>query len=432
MNLDDARLAPGSGEEGLACRFPGVIFYAGRRDPEAVVADLVGRCRQAATRSAPGAALARQLAGVLAGAEDDVPPFALVARTADGIAVLINGPLDVQLQGEEGTESLSGASSITWVDRVYTGSFATITVQRTGEEPPSSDATDVDLVQGVVPASGLAVVGRGTSTDTGEVVVGEAPAVVAPAVEVQSPPPVEPPPPPAVEPEPEEDPTEALAAVPEPPPPVEPAAPPVEPAEFDSVLLHGDHIHDHAPVDAETEEREPLPVQPDPAESRTSESQLDEVMVQGVVCSRGHFNDPRSRFCSSCGISMVQQTLNLVPGPRPPLGVLVFEDGSTYSLSSDYVVGRQPDVSPLVQQGRSLPLALEDDERTISRAHAELRLEGWDVQFVNLSSTNGSFVWDPGTSQWVQLQPDQPLVLSSGMRIALGRRTAVFESALVR
>ena len=41
----------------------------------------------------------------------------------------------------------------------------------------------------------------------------------------------------------------------------------------------------------------------------------DAPIVQGVYCSRGHFDDPESLFCAVCGISMNQQTL--VPGPVP-------------------------------------------------------------------------------------------------------------------
>ena len=119
--------------------------------------------------------------------------------------------------------------------------------------------------------------------------------------------------------------------------------------------------------DDEAEEREALPVELDPAEVRQADQVTSEVLVQGVICSRGHFNDPRSRFCSSCGISMVQNTQVLTNGPRPPLGVMVFEDGATFSLSSDYVVGRQPEVSELVQQGLALPLPVDDPERSISR-----------------------------------------------------------------
>ncbi|HEV7723395.1 MAG TPA: FHA domain-containing protein [Iamia sp.] len=197
------------------------------------------------------------------------------------------------------------------------------------------------------------------------------------------------------------------------------------PAEFTSQLLG-------ALDEEEPEDREALPVETDPGAVRQPDQVTAEVHVQGVICSRGHFNDPRSRFCSSCGISMVQNTQILTQGPRPPLGVMVFEDGATFSLSSDYVVGRQPDVSELVQQGLALPLPVDDPERSISRAHAELRLVDWDVHLVNLSGTNGSFVWDENGQQWVPIPEGQSVVLTPGMRIALGRRSAVFESSLVR
>jgi hypothetical protein len=264
-----------------------------------------------------------------------------------------------------------------------------------------------------------------------------APPVAAPAAEPPAAPPVAEPPaavaPPAYEPPvaaepswgaPAPDPTPAPA-----PPAHEPATlPPTAldaPAGFTSQLLGA--------LDADdAEERAPLPTELDPAEVRAPDQQTSEVQVQGVVCSRGHFNDPRSRFCSSCGISMVQNTQILTRGPRPPLGVVVFEDGATFSLASDYVVGRQPESSPLVQSGEALPLQVDDPERSISRAHAELRLVDWDVHLVNLSETNGSFVWDPTSNQWIPIPAGQSVMLTPGMRVALGRRSAVFESALVR
>ncbi len=211
------------------------------------------------------------------------------------------------------------------------------------------------------------------------------------------------------------------------PPPYEAATmPPTALPEFESHLLG-------ALDEDDVDEREPLPVELDPGEVRApDQDDAQEVIVQGVLCSRGHFNDPRSRFCSSCGISMVQNTQVLTPGPRPPLGVLVFEDGATFSLAQDYVVGRQPEVSEAVQQGLALPLPVDDPERSISRAHAELRLVDWEVHLINLSATNGSFVWDETQQQWVPIPTGQSVVLSAGMRVALGRRSAVFESSLVR
>lgn len=461
MNLDDARLAPAPGDTGLACRFPGVVLYCAARGPQPVVADLIGRCREASAGPDPGIGLARSLAGVLSGSQGaDTPPFALVAKSPKGLAVLINGALDVRSShvgdGPTDTEEvLSGAAAITWVDRVLPGEYRSVSVHHSGA-PSAEVPSDADLVAGVVPAGGLFLDARvvelaappAAPTPVAEPVSEPAPepetAPVAaewPAVEevetdttvpnpaaTPGPPPLEwsgpinvggPPTGPAEPPTP--------SPPPDPTPSIEEPLPDLEHVQFESVLLHSDGAdddHDH--------ERVPLPVEPDPAESRAAESELASVVVQGVLCSRGHFNDPRSRFCSSCGISMVHQTQNLVPGPRPPLGVLVFEDGTTYSLSNNYVIGRQPEVSELVKGGSSLPLQLDDSERTISRAHAELRLEGWDVWFLNLSDTNGSFVWDSNIGQWIMLGPGQPVVLAPGTRIAMGRRTAVFESSLVR
>ncbi len=239
-----------------------------------------------------------------------------------------------------------------------------------------------------------------------------------------------PPPAPAVQPPPP--PTPSAPAPPPPPTPVAdapsgPSTPPTPPADFDYVLL-GAAGQDDEPAAA----AEPLPVEPDPSEAREADSPAGEVMVRGTICSRGHFNDPRSRFCSSCGISMVHQTLNLVSGVRPPLGVLVFEDGTTYSLSANYVVGRQPEISALIRSGDALPLLLNDTGRTISRVHAELRLQEWDVYFVNLSATNGSFVFDRQSAQWQALPTNEPVKLAPGTRMAMGGRVAVFESSLVR
>ncbi len=227
---------------------------------------------------------------------------------------------------------------------------------------------------------------------------------------------------------------QAAPAAAEAPPAHEPATQAVAPAPADSAPPAGFTSQLLGALDSdEPEAREALPVELDPAEVRQPDANItSEVQVQGVICSRGHFNDPRSRFCSSCGISMVQNTQILTQGPRPPLGVMVFEDGATFSLSSDYVVGRQPEVSELVQDGLALPLPVDDPERSISRAHAELRLVDWDVHLVNLSGTNGSFVWDENGQQWVPIPEGQSVVLTPGMRVALGRRSAVFESSLVR
>ncbi len=123
--------------------------------------------------------------------------------------------------------------------------------------------------------------------------------------------------------------------------------PPAPPADFQVESL----------VEAPEPPRPPLPVEEEEAPSPVGSAPAQ---VKGVYCKRGHFNDPMVQFCTVCGINMVQQTPALVDGPRPPLGVLVFDDGAVFQLEQDYVIGRQPENSPEVLSGAARPLRLED------------------------------------------------------------------------
>ncbi|MGF1598982.1 MAG: FHA domain-containing protein, partial [Acidimicrobiales bacterium] len=151
----------------------------------------------------------------------------------------------------------------------------------------------------------------------------------------------------------------------------------------------------------------------------------DGVIVLGILCSRHHFNNPRAAYCMVCGISMVHVTHNLVPGPRPTLGFVVFDDGSTFGLDRSYVIGREPG---MVDDPNTAPLTIQDNNETLSRRHAELRLTDWEVHVVDLGSTNGTFVWDAAFERWNQITPHQPMALNPGDTVALGRRTLVYES----
>jgi hypothetical protein len=173
------------------------------------------------------------------------------------------------------------------------------------------------------------------------------------------------------------------------------------------------------------ESRAPLPIAGQP--SHVHEEPTGP-RVRGVICSRGHFNDPAAPFCGVCGISMVQRTLNLVEGPRPPLGVIVFDDGTTFTLDSDYVMGREPENDPAVLAGTARALAMEDPERTVSRVHAGLVIDGWTVKAVDRGSANGTFIAGPGEDDWVPLIPNRPTAIKPGTRVRLGQRVLLFDS----
>ncbi|MEM7342556.1 MAG: FHA domain-containing protein [Actinomycetota bacterium] len=168
---------------------------------------------------------------------------------------------------------------------------------------------------------------------------------------------------------------------------------------------------------------------PGPGTTGRRRTHANQVMVQGIMCSRGHFNNPAASFCGVCGISMVHVTHNLVPGPRPTLGFVVFDDGSTYGLDRSYLIGREPGDT---DDAHTTALSVQDNNETLSRRHAEIRLVDWAVHLVDLGSTNGSFIWDDTNERWNQVNPNEAVILNGGDTVALGRRTFVFESAINR
>ena len=84
----------------------------------------------------------------------------------------------------------------------------------------------------------------------------------------------------------------------------------------------------------------------------------------------------------------------------------------------------------LTEAGRADPLIPASKGPSLSRVHASIRLDGWDVHLVDEGSTNGTFVWDEPRRQWIRLAAQQPYVLRPGDQLALGELTATFETSL--
>jgi FHA domain len=199
----------------------------------------------------------------------------------------------------------------------------------------------------------------------------------------------------------------------------EPAAP-AQP--FEAVLLLN-----AGPGGADAPVREPLPKVKDMPPGSTSYVSVGP-LIQGVYCKNGHFDDPEALFCAICGISMNQQTLVPRPGERPPLGVLLLDDGSVFQLDSDYVVGREPSLDASVAEGKARPLRISDETGIVSRVHARVHLEGWRVLVTDLGSANGTRVLLPGQQADQPLAPQVPIVLATGSQVDLGGRGFRYES----
>ncbi|MFC9898391.1 FHA domain-containing protein [Nocardia sp. NPDC127579] len=148
-------------------------------------------------------------------------------------------------------------------------------------------------------------------------------------------------------------------------------------------------------------------------------------IVAGHRCARQHHNDPRAAFCAVCGIRMGQSE-SLIDGIRPPLGLLLFDDGTIVILDADCVLGREPEHSAAARRG-ARPVRLDDTSSGMSRTHAEIRLIDWDVTVVDLGSANGTHLRTPG-ADWLRVPPGHPHPLHPGAQLLLGARTATFDS----
>jgi hypothetical protein len=173
--------------------------------------------------------------------------------------------------------------------------------------------------------------------------------------------------------------------------------------------------------------RPPLPVAGAPGDGAATTSQA-EVLVDGVHCPAGHFTDPDRATCLSCGTELPAGRPR-VRHPRPPLGILVTDGGTIYTVTGPFVIGREAEQAPDVVAGRARPLPLRDAARSTSRVHARLTVDGWRVLLSDERSANGTFVSRHGAAgPWLPVTAEAPLPLMHGDRVRLGKRQLLFDT----
>jgi hypothetical protein len=473
-SFDELRAVVAEGD-GVVARFPGLLAVAS--GPDADVRRLLELCRESAGQ-APGRGLARRLATWLGGddAPSDAMRFGTVATTDRGLAVFLRGNVDL-LVPDRGT-AMAGADAATWTDRLIEAPDVPVALTLQGATAPADLLGGVfDLREGVVP--GVAVVALAAAAvpeqpalpvdpDRPADLVGAAgappegaPADGAPADGAPA------------DGAPADGPTtgEQRAAVPPPPvePPVAPPAPdgatevigkqarhrvesgqepvPGSPAAARAALRAGMAKAAERAQAANAPAGQPpaRPAQAAPARPQSGsapDGEADDTpppvrvpvkeeeapKAEGYLCARGHLNDPRVHVCVQCGIPMSESAGGLVVDERPPLGVLVFDDGTTHTVDAGYLLGREPEGDARVRSGVLRPIVLDDRSGAMSRVHAEIRLENWDVVLTDSGSSNGTFVAGPGARAWTTLTTGMSFRLVPGTRVQLGQRNFTFET----
>jgi hypothetical protein len=332
-------------------------------------------------------------------APGEVPGFALLVRAGSVLTTLVHGPVQVVVDGRPPDRLGAAAAPVLAEHTLEDGAWHRLTVA--GGEAPAPDvsgAVPFDLGSGTVPGAAVTLVPGPVGT-------------------------------------PRPRPSVAAAAGPAPAPETSSTA--LRPAvQFRTVLLG-----ECARQPAGGRRREPLPVAGGPiaggpvaggpvagATGGGTRGQVEpEVLVEGVLCSRGHFNDPELASCPSCGASLPPAGRR-VTLPRPPLGIVVTDGGTVYTVTGNYVIGREAERSPEVLTGRALPLPLRDAARSTSRVHARLTVSGWRVLISDNWSANGTFLSRRGAGgPWLPLTPEEPVALVPGDRIRLGKRQLLFD-----
>jgi hypothetical protein len=346
---------------------------------------------------------------------DRVPGFACLTAQGDHVLVMAYGEVRVTVV-DHPPVSFSATESLAWVERSVPATFTTLTVRGPGDSHGlGPSALPLDLLDGGVPGGGVTLHLPG-------VAIGPLPKAPVPAVGLREEGRVEEP---------------AAAEGHVPPPAPETGGDPDNGQAMTVVrATPGTHLVSLTPRPADAARvRPPLPVGtasrvtsgPRGAAGDSAPDAPAAIRVAGIVCHCGEFNSPDSEECRTCGAPLDRDRPRETR-PRPPLGILITDDGRVFTVTDDVVIGREPGQAPDVRAGRARPLVLRDAEQSTSRVHAQIRLSGWSIDVVDRGSANGTFISRSGSAgPWVQIPREPATPLAPGDRLRLGRRELLFD-----
>lgn len=142
--------------------------------------------------------------------------------------------------------------------------------------------------------------------------------------------------------------------------------------------------------------------------------------VLSARCPNGHDNPTTFIECRECGARLTQPVVKIA---QPRLGRVTSSTGETAELDEPVLVGR----SPMLQDGVVAHhlMSVPSPERTISRNHVLITLEGWSVLAQDLKTNNGTLLRRQGIAP-KRLSDMHPVLLQSGDVLDLGDDVLLF------
>lgn len=172
----------------------------------------------------------------------------------------------------------------------------------------------------------------------------------------------------------------------------------------------------------------PLPTQQanKVATTITAVANTEPETVLGLTCEQGHHNNPSAKLCHTCSTDLQTQPIQAyVNGPRPDLGLVLLDDGTSLSLKRSILFGREVHQNPEVASGTVVGVELDDPTFSTSRQHAQVVLDNWSVFIEDLNSSNGTWLQAHGLDDWQRIGHDRQEV-GHGDKVRIGSRTLHF------
>ena len=112
----------------------------------------------------------------------------------------------------------------------------------------------------------------------------------------------------------------------------------------------------------------------------------------------------------------------------PHSGLLLLDDGSSYTLDAGYLIGCLPDLANSLSRGDVRPLVLPERDG-VAATHAEVVLDGWAVTVTDRALDADTWVRRPGDREWVRLTHGRPEGIVAESQIRVGERVLTFVAA---